>query len=69
MSTFTALNKSSATWTGRNKSSTSWSGTDKTNFGIQYIVTDTPDYVMVGSAEDEYLIFSEGISWTGTNKS
>jgi hypothetical protein len=59
MSTFTATNKSSATFSGANKS----------DFGISYLLTDILDNILVGSAENETLILSDGISWAGTNKS
>lgn len=30
--------------------------------GLYYILTDVPDYVMVGSSEDEYLIWDDFVT-------
>ena len=68
-----------ATWTGVNKSSSpSWSNSNKSanptwsrqqNVGaLSYLTTDAPDYILVGSAENETLILWGDIVFTNLIK-
>lgn len=47
---------------------TSWTTETKTG-NTSYIQTDTPDFVLLGQNEDEFLVWEDMTSWTNVVKS
>lgn len=68
MSTFTNTTKNSVTALNTDKNISTFANTPNSH-GLYYILTDILDYVMVGSSEDEYLIWDEPTSYTNLVKS
>jgi hypothetical protein len=58
-----------STFTGTNKSNSIWNGTNKSNSVISYLLTDALEQILVGATETDILLLSEGVTWTGVNKS
>ena len=68
MASFTNTVKNSATATNITKNIVTFTNQNNSH-GLYYILTDILDYVMVGSSEDEYLIWDEPTSYTNIAKS
>lgn len=68
MATWSSVNKPSSTWSSTNKPSSTWTAGDKSST-TGYILTDILDYILVGSAEDETLIWRAEKTWSSVNKS
>ena len=56
MASFTNTVKNSTTFSNIAKNVASFISQQKSN-ALRYIVTDTPDYVLVGTSEDEVLVW------------
>ena len=68
MSTFTNTPKNTVSLTNTVKNVASFISQEKSN-ALRFITTDTPDYVLVGSSENEILIWDTPILFTNLVKS
>ena len=69
MVTITNLTKNSITTTNLSKNLESVVNTVKSHYAYFFITTDVPDYVLVGSSEDEYLVWDTPTLFTNLLKS
>ena len=69
MATFTNTVKNSAIATNISKNVASFIGQVKSHNAYQFITTDTPDFVLVGASEDEFLVWDTPTLFTNLAKS
>jgi hypothetical protein len=50
------------TWTEVSKNTSTWGNINK-NGTTQYILTDILDYILVGTSEDEVLVWDDVLVW------
>ena len=68
MAIWTKTTKNSSTWTKAVRNNASWTKSIVSGF-LGYLLTPDSNYILVGTASDEFLIFSNVTSWTKLNKS